>query len=236
MGSGKAKKQDTHGYVVNSLGARIASGEISESTVLTLSGLEEEYEVSHTVIREAVRVLESHGMLVSRRRVGVTVQPISNWDVLDESVIQWRLAGPQREQQLVELMELRSAIEPTAARFAAERASYDQRGRLKKLAATLETLGHQEKGNSDEFLEADIAFHTVLIEASCSPLLVRLVGPITEVIRGRSIHHMLSGVPEPGTLEGHLAVASAVDAGDGDWAASASALLVQIISSEIRHR
>jgi len=228
------KRRGVHSHVVNSLGMRIVSGELPPSTVMTLHGLEADYQASRTVIREAVRVLESHGMLVSQRRVGITVQPMSNWDVLNESVIRWRLAGPEREQQIVELMELRSAIEPVAARLAAQRASDEQRGRLVDLAARMEQLGRQGKGDSEEFTQLDFDFHALLIEASSSPLLIRMMGPITEVITGRWVHHMLSGVPQAGTLEGHVAVAGAVKRGDGEAAGEASASLLEIVFDELR--
>jgi len=87
------RTHDTHSFVVSSLGQRIGAGELVPSTDLTLASLEAEYGVSRTVVREAVRVLESKGMLVSRRRIGLVVQPVENWDLLDRSVIQWRLAG-----------------------------------------------------------------------------------------------------------------------------------------------
>ena len=51
--------------------------------MLTLDGIDHEYAVSRSVAREAIRVLESMGMVASRRRVGVTVLPGSRWNVFD---------------------------------------------------------------------------------------------------------------------------------------------------------
>ena len=100
-----------HGGVLDDLGSRIASADLAEGTVLTLAHLESEYGASRTVVREAVRVLESMGMLASRRRVGITVQPRARWDELDPKVIRWTLAGPARQEHLAALMELRVAVE-----------------------------------------------------------------------------------------------------------------------------
>ncbi|MGH3950638.1 MAG: hypothetical protein ACRDSE_16225, partial [Pseudonocardiaceae bacterium] len=47
--------------------------------------------VSRTVARETMRVLESMGLVVSRRRVGITVRPLGEWNVFDPRVIWWRL-------------------------------------------------------------------------------------------------------------------------------------------------
>ena len=178
----RVTQHDAHAYVLDSLGSRIVAGDLAAGRVLTLAGLEEEYQVSRTVIREVVRVLESHGMVVSRRRVGVTVQPIASWDVFDASVIGWRLAGPGSERQLAELMELRSAVEPVAARLAAERASPEQRQRLAELAAALESLGRRGLGDSDESRDADIAYHSLLFQASGNPMLAQLAGPVASAI------------------------------------------------------
>ncbi|MCL2464346.1 MAG: FCD domain-containing protein, partial [Micrococcales bacterium] len=201
---------------------------------LTLAEIEAEYHVSRTSIREAVRVLESHGMLTSRRRVGVIVQPIDNWDVLDSSVIQWRLAGPDRERQLIELMEMRSAVEPVAARFAAERATDDERRQLQELAGRLESLAQRELGNSTDYLTADIAFHTLLLKASRNTLLARMAGPVSGILIGRATLNLLGRIPEEGTVEGHVRTAAAICAGDPVAAAESSASLVRIISIEVQ--
>ena len=228
-----AKHQSTHDFVLNSMGARIVSGDLPALTVINLNSLEEEYQVSRTVIREVVRVLESHGMLTSRRRVGITVQPSVNWDVMDESVIRWRLDGPDYEQQINELMELRLAIEPVAARFAAERATDEERKRLVELATTLDELVELREGNTQQFLDADIAFHAGLIEASKSPLLICLAGLVTEVISGRWVRNTLSGIPQTATLAHHVSIAEAVRMGNAEAAVESSNELLTIIFNEI---
>ena len=62
-----------HGGTLDAVGGRIVGGELAAGTVLTLDRLSREYAVSVSVAREVVRVLESMGMVSSRRRVGVTV-------------------------------------------------------------------------------------------------------------------------------------------------------------------
>ncbi|HWV48293.1 MAG TPA: GntR family transcriptional regulator, partial [Microbacterium sp.] len=96
---------DLHGDLLDDLGRRIAAGELADGEVLTLARLEADYGASRTLVREAVRVLESRGMLSSRRRVGITVQPRARWDEFDPKIIQWTLAGPERQQHLEALME-----------------------------------------------------------------------------------------------------------------------------------
>ena len=65
---------------------------------------------SRSIVREAVRVLVALGLLSARRRVGVTVLGVREWDVLDPRVVRWRLRGPDGDRVAVELRELRAAV------------------------------------------------------------------------------------------------------------------------------
>lgn len=54
-----------HARVLNDLGLSIVSGEISPESTILAEQLEERYSVSRSVVREAVRVLQSLGMVAS---------------------------------------------------------------------------------------------------------------------------------------------------------------------------
>ncbi len=70
-------------------------------------------------------MLESMRMVAPpRRRVGITIQPSSAWNVFDPPrVIRWRLDVGDRAAQLMSLSELRRGFEPAAAALAARRAT-----------------------------------------------------------------------------------------------------------------
>lgn len=225
--------QGMHGDVLDALGRRAAAGELAPGDVLTLAQLEAEHGASRTVVREAVRVLESLGILASRRRVGITVQPREQWDSLAPAVIRWNLAGPGRQQQLEALMELRVAVEPTAARLAAARATAAQRDELRALAERLRDLGLRGRADSEEFMEADVDFHRALLRASANPQLAALEAPVSEELRGRTRLGLHPRVPAPGTLDEHLAVALAIAAGEQDDAERLSRAHLLGVWSEI---
>lgn len=207
-----------HEDIVDALGGAIAAGRIPPGSVLTLAQLEAEHQASRTVVREAVRVLESIGLVSSRRRVGITVQPRERWDAFSPQLLAWNLQGPFRQQQLEALMELRVAVEPMAARLAAQRASAAERAELTRLAEVLVGLGRRGLGTSEEFLDADVAFHALLLRASGNPQIVALQTPVGALLRGRSRLGLHPVVPAPGTLEDHTRVAAAIRAGDAEEA------------------
>ncbi|KAE8765507.1 FadR/GntR family transcriptional regulator [Georgenia thermotolerans] len=223
-----------HTDVLDRLGSDIAHGHCPPGSVLTLAQLAERFEVSRTVIREAVRVLESLGMVESRRRVGVTVRPVHDWSVLEPRVIRWRLTGPQRDAQLHRLTELRLALEPTAARLAALKAPAPVGARLLELAATLRRLGEAGEGAGEDYLEADIEFHTLLIAASDNDMLAALRGAVTEVLAGRTHLHLTPKDPVPVSLDHHEAVARAVAEHDEDGAERHARAVVMEVWNELR--
>ncbi|WP_156762139.1 FadR/GntR family transcriptional regulator [Microbacterium karelineae] len=223
-----------HSDVTSDLGSRIAAGDIPPGAVFTLAQLERDYEASRTVAREAVRVLESLGLVASRRRVGITVQPREAWDAFSPQLISWNLQGPFRHQQLAALMELRVAVEPTAARLAALRATPSQRAELRRLARRLREIGEEGRGASDEFLDADVAFHDLLLQASGNPQLIALRAPVREVLTGRSRLGLTPSIPAAGTLEEHESVAAAISAGEGESAENHSRAHMVSVWAEIQ--
>ncbi|SJM59188.1 Transcriptional regulator, GntR family [Agrococcus casei LMG 22410] len=223
----------SHGSVLDDLGVRIASGEVAAGSVLTLAQLEEHYEVSRTVIREAVRVLEAKQMLVSRRRVGVTVQQPELWSNLDAQLIRWRLDGPQADQQIVALTELRLAIEPTAARLMARHADPLERAQLLQLAEQLQRLGDAGQGDSDEYLDADIEFHNLILTASRNPLFSSIKETVAEMLTGRHSHGQTPANPFEDALANHVAAARMIADGDEDAAEAATRRYVEAVLSEV---
>jgi len=86
-----------HTGLLDALGTGIVSGRLPAGHVLTLDSLSAEHKVSRSVAREVIRVLESMGLVASRRRVGITIQPAAGWNVFDPMVIRWRLDAGDRD-------------------------------------------------------------------------------------------------------------------------------------------
>lgn len=207
----RAGFESRHGAVLDAIGRRITDGDLTPGDTLTLEAIQERFGVSRTVARETMRILESMGLVTSRRRVGITVRDVAAWNVFDPRVIWWRLEGSGREEQLRSLTELRIAVEPLAASAAARNASAEQRAGIVELGARMRGLG--ERGLLEDFLEADIAFHTLLLRASGNEMFAALADVVAVVLRGRTQLGLMPRQPVAEALEAHENVAAAVSAG-----------------------
>src|SRR6478672_8585907 len=197
-----------HERVLSRLGPAIVAGEPAPGEVLRLEQLEARYGVSRTVVREVVKVLESMHVVTSRRRVGVTVLPRSEWNIFDPRMIRWRLAGADRMEQLSSLSQLRTAVEPVAA-------------------AVIGMSVSARKGDLEEYLRHDIEFHHAVLEGSGNEMFAGLTQVVAEVLAGRTHHHLMPARPEPEALRLHAEVSDAIQGGDPARAEKAMRAIVQ---------
>ncbi len=221
--------------VLNQVGLAVVSGELEPGTKLVLSDIEQRYEVSRTVARDVVKVVESLGLVTSRRRAGIEIQPQASWRVLDPLVIAWRIAS-DRQAQIASLTEVRSAVEPRAARLAAEHATQEQAARLVETASTMAELGARGLGLSKAYLEADIEFHTLLLVASANEMFGAMQGMIADVLRGRHDYQLTPEWPDSDALAEHVRIAQAVTARDPEAAEAASRRQLEIVFREVAGR
>ncbi len=201
---------ELHSSVLTALGEAIVSGRYQTGHVLTLDGVSADYGVSRSVAREAIRVLESMRMVAPRRRVGITIQPSSKWNVFDPPrVIRWRLDVGDRSAQLMSLSELRRGFEPAAAALAARRADPHQCRIM--AAAVSDMVVHGRSGDLESYLLADKIFHRTLLEASGNEMFRALNDVVAEVLGGRTHRGMMPDRPNPpAAIELHDEVARAI--------------------------
>ena len=213
-----------HDNLLTALGTSIVSGAYPAGQVLTLDGVSAHHGVSRSVAREAIRVLESMGMVESRRRVGITIQPAHKWNVFDPRLIRWRLEAGDRAAQLVSFSELRRGFEPAAAALAARRADPHQCRIM--AAAVSDMVVHGRSGDLAAYLLADKVFHQTLLEASGNEMFRALNGVVAEVLTGRTHHGMMPDEPNPAAIELHDQVAHAVRLRDEEAAERAMRAII----------
>ncbi|NUT71089.1 FadR/GntR family transcriptional regulator [Pseudarthrobacter sp. C4D7] len=209
-----------HHRAIDSLGTRIISGDLPAGHIMLAEQLEVELKVSRSVVREAVRVLQSLGLVETTKRVGIRVLPASRWNPFDPQVIRWRLASGARGAQLRSLAELRAAVEPAAAELAAQNAPAALRMELVDVARAMREAGNN--GEVARFLELDIRFHSLLLSGSGNEMFANLMGQVAETLTGRTVHGLMPDHPHQAALQWHQDVAEAIARGDAASAREAS--------------
>jgi DNA-binding FadR family transcriptional regulator len=222
---------ELHANLLDALGGGIVSGRLAPGQVLTLDGVSAEHGVSRSVAREAIRVLESMGMVASRRRVGITIQPADKWNVFDPSLIRWRLDAGDRAAQLVSLSELRRGFEPAAAALAARRADPHQCRIM--AAAVSDMVVHGRSGDLVSYLLADKVFHRTLLEASGNEMFRALNAVVAEVLTGRTHHGMMPERPNTAAIALHDEVARAIRLRDEGAAERAMRAIIDEAASAV---
>ncbi|MFJ8824252.1 FadR/GntR family transcriptional regulator [Streptomyces sp. NPDC102467] len=215
-----------HGQLVQQLGQMIVSGDLGADRPLVPEEIGQRFEVSRTVVRESLRVLEAKGLVSARPNVGTRVRPVSDWNLLDPDIIEWRAFGPQRDDQRRELSELRWTIEPLAARLAAGHGREDVQQRLVDM---VEIMGHAlGQGDSITFSRADAEFHSLLIQLAGNRMLEHLAGIVSAALQ-------VSGGPVTGcdrpnetALAHHARIADALATGDSSGAETAMRQLLMV--------
>lgn len=194
-----------HGQTVGALAGRILSGAVPEGATLDLVTLREELDVSLTALREALKVLSAKGLVDARQKRGTFVRPREFWNMFDVDVMRWRSAGPPDLVLLEDLTEVRSVIEPSAARMAAGRATEQD------LYDLTEALGRMADPAQDA-VEADLDFHRALFGATHNQLLVEMQRVLANglAMRDKVVHAADHDDPVPS----HRKVLDAIRAAD----------------------
>lgn len=217
--------------VLETLGKRILSGHYPEDTSIpTEAKLAEEFGVSRTALREAIKMLAAKGLLVSRQRAGTIVQPATHWNRLDADVLDWSSASGLDPEFIRGLIEARRAIEPAAARFASIRASSRE---LAEIETAYEAMAAARDTDLSAWTEADVAFHSAVLRASRNPVFVALVGLISQAL-AQSIRISTRASDNYGaTLSAHWDVLDAIRLRQPDLAATRMLALIDLAVADL---
>lgn len=210
--------------IVDELGLTIVQGKYSKENPFPIEAdLCVQFGVSRSVLREAVKMLTSKGLLRARPRQGTWVQPEQSWNLLDPDVLRWLLDRKFSIDLLSEFTEIRLAIEPQAAAFAAERATDEQK---QAIVNALSRMKAAERGD-DDALSSDIAFHVAVLEASGNRFFSQLKDLVETALRiSIRLTNQYKGVALASVTD-HRKVLDAIMEGDSEAAHAASYALVK---------
>jgi DNA-binding GntR family transcriptional regulator len=178
---------------------RISDGTYPPGTRLVERELATDFEVSRLPVREALRMLNTEGFVEMLPTRGVIVRQLSRTDV-------------------EELFDVREALETTAFRKAAQRATADDIERMEALAARAERA--MVDGDRGTLHACNVEFHDIVPEMARNKVLVQMLEPI----EGR-LHWINLQNDEPDVLWAeHRIMLAALISGDAD--------LIQRLSGE----
>ncbi len=231
-------RQRLYEKVADQIQALIASGNLAAGDRLANERtLAEQFEVSRTVVREALKTLAVRGLIEVRPGQGTFVVDATG-DTLSRS-FQTMLYLDQGEDPYASLVEVREILEPEIAYRAALRARPENVEAMRDAVASMDAHMHDMVG----FIRADDAFHLALAVATQNAFVPRLLSSVVDVLhehrsrifrtsggaqRGQSHHKRIlraieDGAPEAAreAMRGHLAqvredTEHSAESGDGE--------------------
>ncbi len=214
----------TH-QLTHQLGAAIVQGQYAiDKSFPTEAELSQQFNISRSVTREAVKMLTAKGLIASRPRQGIRVMPSTHWNMFDADVLGWTLNARPSLELLREFTQLRMAIEPEAAALAAE--NHKDAGRLKVIGDALARMKKADEGQDDP-LAADIEFHCAILAASNNRFFFQLREFIQVALRvSIASTNQLKGVLTA-DYDDHKRIYDAICAGDQEGASKAVKTLLQ---------
>jgi len=153
--------------IVGQILDRIVSGEFMPGQLLPKeSEIIDEYGVSRTVIREALRVLEEKGLISIQQGRGTVVNEPQLWNLLDPQVMSAQVAHDESLTVLENLADVRAALEAELTRAAVPRMGPAEHAEL------AEQFGRLTEAIDDvsRYLGIDQDFHDVILRAARNPL------------------------------------------------------------------
>ena len=164
--------------------------------------LAEEYGVSRTAIREALRSMEMMGCVESHVGEGTYIKAPSLQDIVDP----FSMLIAQNGRLGGDLIEARLILETEIAALAARRRTDEQ---LSALDNTLVEMQRDiESGGMG--LEADEAFHEILVKAAGNEALSAMLNMCAGMLsRTRPLTQSIKGVPKM-ALKDHAAICEAI--------------------------
>ncbi|PII85513.1 GntR family transcriptional regulator [Leucobacter sp. OLJS4] len=181
----------TYQRIVEQIEHAIVSGEIPVGAQLASEReLMVQFDVSRPTVREALRVLQSMGLIESKpgTRGGPQVLAPSP-DTLRRSL---RAMLGTAALDLAELVQYRVVLEGSASALAALQHSDAQR---EEMRAAVEGMQAAAEANAEEFADLDLAFHTLVWNASGNRIFALSGEAVSGVLRGlmhrdaEGIHH-----------------------------------------------
>jgi GntR family transcriptional repressor for pyruvate dehydrogenase complex len=166
--------------------------------------LAQQFGVSRTAVREAVKALREKGHVEAYPGRGTFITDGTSHAIKQSLDRLIRIGQPEGSAFLAEVREI---LEPEIASLAAVRADAQDIAAMREPIAVMDQAGK----DSDAFIEADLDFHLALAEAAANPLILSLIDSIVGLLREqRTRIFLVEGGPERGQYH-HKRILEAIE-------------------------
>ncbi|WP_052715856.1 FadR/GntR family transcriptional regulator [Devosia chinhatensis] len=173
--SGRRAARNFHTFVINEIGQSIVAGRFPIGSVLASDAvMMEQYGVSRTVLREALKTLEAKGLVEARPKVGTRVSPRGRWNFFDPQVLAWHFDAPVDAEFLESLFRARAVLEAPMIERAARHRTAEHVRLLKYWCHQMETAGE----SIEQFGLACLEVHGILADSAQDMLLRSVIGVV----------------------------------------------------------
>ncbi|WP_274654522.1 FadR/GntR family transcriptional regulator [Paenibacillus humicola] len=215
----KIEARKGHEIVASHILQRIESGELKPGQKLpSVVDLAAAYGVGRSTIREAVSALKATGWLDVRHGGGTFVSPVLPAGARGDTADLFKDA-----ESVLELLEVRKALETEAAALAAERRTAEDLGKMRAILLRMEQV--MLDADTSEGERADVQFHTAIAAASGNSLLLQLMESISlrlgdSIRRTRELWFYEEQATAERLLEEHKSIFAAIEVRDKEAAAA----------------
>ncbi len=190
--------------------------------------LAQQFGVSRTAVREAVKALREKGLVEAYPGRGTFITDGTSYAIRQSLDRMVKIGQSEGSGYLVEVREI---LEPEIAALAATRADEENLAAMREAIAVMDAA----RQDSGAFIEADLDFHLALAEAAANPLILTLIDSIVGLLREqRSRIFLVEGGPERGQYH-HKRVMEAVEHRDSSGAREAMKAHLRQVREDSRH-
>ena len=166
-----------------------------------------QFGVGRSSLRDAIRTLETMGLVESRHGAGTVIRDLDT----DALVVPLASALLRKRALVAELLEVRMMIEPALAARAAKNASPDEVAKLEEILKRQ----REKMRRGEQPIEEDSEFHAALMHAARNTVVLRVMDVLMDLLRESRARSLQT----PGRLEksyaGHVRILRAIKNRDG---------------------
>src|SRR6267154_1898682 len=176
--------------------------------------LAQQFGVSRTAVREAVKALHEKGLVEAYPGRGTFVTDGTSYSMRQSLDRMLKVGQPEGSAFLAEVREI---LEPEIAALAATRVDDEDLASMREEIAIMDSA----RKDPDAFIEADLDFHLALAEAAANPLILSLIDSIVGLLREQRIKIFnVEGGPQRGQVH-HKRILEAMERRDAEMARTA---------------